>query len=57
MILLFVKKLLLKKRSVPNKLLINKVVNKVEGSRVNIFNKENFFCKFTWGYMNCSNLL
>ena len=43
MILLFVKKLLLKKRSVPNKLLINKVVNKVEGSRVNIFNKENFF--------------
>ena len=40
-----------RKRNVLNKLLINKVVNKVEYSRVNIFYKEkHFFCKFTWEY-------
>ena len=37
MISLFVKKMLQKKKSVLNKLLIDKVVNKVEYSHVNIF--------------------
>ena len=53
MILLFVKKKCCKrKKRVLNKLLTKKVVNKVEYSRVNIFNKEKHFFANFYGNIN-----